>query len=325
MNLKNIKYISEELEKEYSTRQTYKIIILIIASSGQVHYDIFKHCWMEYMDKFPEVKCFFLYCDNTIDCDILVTHNSIIYNCEETYIPGILYKTIAAKHFCYERMSYEYVVRTNLSSFIHIPRLLEYVSLIENKNIACTNIEYFPFGLEDKDFDYNDECVGCVINKNKENWITYTKTLKSFFGYERLLEKNEKFFYLTGSFYIMSGDIIQKVLREALVFNCVHKENIDDLPDDIVISAIMQIDTIKPKIFKNTQKLSHKCYNLEHPGNIGNNIIHIRNRTDVFFENRNVDIMNMVSQVQYFYNPHFMKDNEVKEEEVKEEEVKENE
>ena len=92
MNLKNIKFINDELEKEYSTRQTYKIIILIIASSGQVHYDIFKHCWMEYMDKFPEVKCFFLYCDNTIDCDILVTHNSIIYNCEETYIPGILYK-----------------------------------------------------------------------------------------------------------------------------------------------------------------------------------------------------------------------------------------
>jgi len=238
---------------------------------------------------------------------MVVSNDSITYNCEETYTPGILYKTIAAKEFCYSNLTFDYIVRTNLSSFIHIPKLLNY---IENQNMSdfmCSNVEYFPIITNENEIDNEDKNIMDVIDKKKDEWINNTKILEEFFGYETFLIRNIRFTYLAGSFYVMSKDIIRKLLYESQVNNITDRANLKDAPDDVAISAIVQLDNIKPKMFKNTTNCSYKCKELIHPSNIECHKFHIRNRTDELYENRNVDIMNMVEQVRFFYDmPEFL-------------------
>lgn len=306
LNIKTIEYTNKKVKKEFRTKKHYKLVILIIASHN-VHYNIFKHCWLQYMNNFPEVKSFFLYADETIENDLLISDDSITYKCEESYIPGILLKTLASMRFCQKYMSYNFLLRTNLSSFIHIPRLLEYLSRQEQKDFMCTNIEYFPLVLNDNEFDENDKCISGVIEYNKENWKKHTAVLKDFFGYKKFLENNTNFYFLTGSFFVLSIDVVEKILYEVYENNILKKSDLYTIPDDLAITAIVQQETIQPYNFNTTSRYSNQCKKIEKPSEYNEKIYHIRNRTDLIFGNRDVDIMNMVEQVRFFYNkPEFL-------------------
>lgn len=118
-----------------SIKPHYKLIILIIASPGE-HYDIFKEVWEGYMNRFSDVKSFFLYSDENLGSQIVVKDNSITHKFKEWYEPGILYKTIAGMKHCTENYTYEFMLRTNLSSFFIIPRLLNFLELAKKTGYA---------------------------------------------------------------------------------------------------------------------------------------------------------------------------------------------
>lgn len=308
INIKTVQYSNKNVKKEFSSKKHYKLVILIIASRAP-HYDIFTHIWMQYMHKFPEVKSFFLYADESIDNDLYIDEYSITYKDKESYIPGILFKTLAAKKFCKKYLSYNYILRTNLSSFVHIPRLLKYLDEQPKKDFMCTNLEYFPLVLNDEDFDKNDKCITNILEYNKENWKKYTATLKEFFGYKTFLEKNSKFYFLAGSFYVMTDDVVDKLLYEVMDNYILKKASIYMIPDDLAISAIVQMESIQPYYFNGTGGYSNQCKNIEDPKNYNESIFHIRNRTDLTLGNRNADVMNIVEQVRYYYNiPNFLLD-----------------
>ena len=309
IQLKTIKYANKEVKKLFSSKKHYKLVILIIASRAK-HYDIFTYCWLQYMHLFPEVKSFFLYADNTIENDLLIDEHSITYKCEESYIPGILFKTIAGKKFCQRSMTYDYMVRTNLSSVIHIPRLLKYLEDKPRNDFMSTNIEYFPLALSDEEYDRNDKSISHIIDYNKENWKKHTEILRNFFGFKKFFENNKNFFYLAGSFYIMSYDVVDKVLYEIFTNNILSRADLYLIPDDLVMSAIVQVESIQPKNFINTMSFSKHCEKLEaDPSEFGENIFHVRNRTDLRFGDRNRDVMNMVVQIRYYYDmPGLLKD-----------------
>jgi hypothetical protein len=255
------------------------------------------------MHLFPEVKSFFLYADNTIENDLLIDEHSITYKCEESYIPGILFKTIAGKKFCQRTMTYDYMVRTNLSSVIHIPRLITFLENKPRLDFMCTNMEYFPLALSEEEYDRSDTSISHIIDYNKENWIKYAEMLRNFFGFKQFFENNKKFFFLAGSFYIMSPDVIDKLLYEIFTNNILTRADLYLIPDDLVVSAIVQLESIQPKTFINTIKNSKHCDKLEpNPSEFGENIFHVRNRTDLIFGNRNRDVVNMIEQIRYYYN-----------------------
>ena len=190
--IKTIKYETEEIANEYKEKNKhYKIIILIIASHND-HYDVFTKCWEEYMNNFTDVKSFFLYSDENIDSDILISKNAITYKYKEDYIPGILYKTIAGFYFCNKKMSYDYIVRSNLSSFIHIPRLLNYMEDKEKTNIVASSSEIIPLTSETNTIALNETIERLKFENNNikinikdsviENWKNFTKTLSKFFS-----------------------------------------------------------------------------------------------------------------------------------------------
>jgi hypothetical protein len=129
-----------------NSNRHYKIIILIIASENEP-YSTFVKYWEKYMNLFPEVRCFFLYSNPEIDYDVIVNENSIIHKYKEWYEPGILYKTIAGMFICDQLFNYDYILRTNLSSFIHIPRLLDFVKDKPLTNYAAAKQSIYREGI----------------------------------------------------------------------------------------------------------------------------------------------------------------------------------
>ena len=311
MKLKTIKYENEKLAEEYNLKngkKHYKIIILIIASSAE-HYNIFTKCWLEYMNKFDEVKSFFLYSDENIDTDIFITANSITYKCEESLIPGILYKTIAGYYFCEKKFTYDFILRTNLSSFVHIPRLIKYIRYIEITKKVFTNLEIIPLINETNDIalvetieNMRKTNPNAIFPKNIiENWKKFTNILTDFFDNKNFID-NKNFFFFPGSFFIISKNIINRILFGILKENLLNKANITTIPDDVAITAFVfkyfgNLDCI------NTRDYSRSCENKEIE--YEEKIFHIRNRTDMYFGHREVDIENMKFQIKKFYNENF--------------------
>ena len=143
--MESIEYTKEFIDS-IEERHEYKIIILVIASHNY-HYDHFKICWQKYMNMFPDVRSFFLYSNPNIDYDIIVDNDSITYKYEEWYEPGILYKTIAGMNICDKNFNYSYLLRTNLSSFIHIPRLVTFLENQPTTNYVAAKQNIFREGI----------------------------------------------------------------------------------------------------------------------------------------------------------------------------------
>ena len=129
-----------------------KILILILASDNQTYYKEFQEQWERYMNKYDNIDCYFYKCDPTIDVPIKVhNNNTILIKLDETF-ENVYSKTIKVFEYFYDKLDqYDYIYRTNLSSFIMIDRYINYVCTLPNKNICSAVIGYvngiaFPSG-----------------------------------------------------------------------------------------------------------------------------------------------------------------------------------
>ena len=114
-----------------------KIIILIIASDEQPVYIQMQNIWKKYMNLNPNILSYFIKFKNMnnpieiIEIDDL--NNTIWVNGNESYIPGILDKTIKVIKFLLKTQTFDFIYRTNLSSFLNLDRLYNYI--IKNNHI----------------------------------------------------------------------------------------------------------------------------------------------------------------------------------------------
>ena len=71
---------------------------------------------------------------------------------KETYVPGILDKTIRAIEYCHDNLSYTYLVRSNISTVIDFSKLDE--SKLVDKYMGCdqNRLQWLdePAGIKDK-------------------------------------------------------------------------------------------------------------------------------------------------------------------------------
>ena len=70
-----------------------------------------------------------------LNCLNLSPEDMIISNTEENYFPGIFKKTIHAFDYVNKKYDYKHILRTNLSSFFIIDKLIELNNKIPTKNI----------------------------------------------------------------------------------------------------------------------------------------------------------------------------------------------
>lgn len=297
-SIMNVKFSSEEAQQEFAKKKNYKLIILIIASRGET-YDFFINCWRAYMNLFPEVKSFFLFSDETIPCDLLIAEDSIVHKHAECNVPGITLKTYHAMNLCNESFTYDYMIRTNLSSFYHIPRLLNFLSQQSATGYVGSQFYMLPH----------------VPQKQEEiNFVN------QYFG----KELNDKFTFLHGAGFILSRDVVENYCNE-IKKNDPKTNSTLGIADDLGISIVLynflspaDFDSrgmYFPPEFRSLHQHKYQCPGLVDPRSYDHqDLFHIRNKKDDSIgdnslEYRRDDIQNYILQIRYYYNlPNFMEE-----------------
>ena len=127
--------INIPLDKEIKTK--YDIIFLIISSKNNNYYQEMKRLTSMYMSKYSyNIKFFFVEADPNIKPQMEIIGNNIFVKDKETYTPGIFIKTIKALKYINDNYNYDYLIRTNSSSFFNIENMLNYLSNLPKEKYA---------------------------------------------------------------------------------------------------------------------------------------------------------------------------------------------
>jgi len=107
-----------------------KVLLLIISSSGEP-YDTFKETWKGYMNSHENIDSYFIELDPDIGEEMIIDrrNSTIIFRGEESIVPGCLLKTVLAMRKYVDK--YDFIVRSNLSSLVHLPRLYKHLQKID--------------------------------------------------------------------------------------------------------------------------------------------------------------------------------------------------
>jgi len=100
-----------------------KFINLILYSRNQ-EYDIMKNILKKYYKIYDNVITYFYIFDENLESDFKLDDDILYIKGKETYIPGILTKTIKAFNYIYENFNdFNYIIRSNISTIIDIKEL----------------------------------------------------------------------------------------------------------------------------------------------------------------------------------------------------------
>jgi hypothetical protein len=116
------------------------IIILVIASRGHGYDKMINHCWSNAIRYIKQhnysIKIYLLF-GNDVETNDLQLHDDdkLILATSESYIPGILNKTMDAFNIVNELYTYKHVIRTNLSSVYILDNLIKVSNAMNDNNI----------------------------------------------------------------------------------------------------------------------------------------------------------------------------------------------
>jgi hypothetical protein len=116
-----------------------KVLVLIIASDGLEAYKELQNIWKSYMDSDPEhFEAYFIRGNPQLVPACEIEGQNLTVKSIESYVPGILHKTVLSMEAMMPRLSeFDFVLRTNLSSFYVLPRLLDFVKKLPKKRCYC--------------------------------------------------------------------------------------------------------------------------------------------------------------------------------------------
>lgn len=119
-----------------TSEKDLKILVLIIASDQDQLYRNLQVMWKTYMHYDPKhVEAYFIKGDENLSVPWIITDDVIWSKTQETWRPGILNKTILSMEAMLPRIrEFDYIIRTNLSSFYVFPRLLQFLSSCPRSN-----------------------------------------------------------------------------------------------------------------------------------------------------------------------------------------------
>jgi hypothetical protein len=115
------------------TKPYFRAIVLVPASfTIKVYYELIK-IWRAYMNLEPTIKCFFVHGNSHYPRP---DEPDELYfpDIKECWIPGMVDKTRAATQHVVENYEFDFLIRTNLSTFWIWPRLLERLNTLPTNN-----------------------------------------------------------------------------------------------------------------------------------------------------------------------------------------------
>ena len=102
----------------------YKFVFLIIDSDNEPCYEFNRKILRSCLNYLPDVRPLFVRARINQTDPICLEGDTLFWKGTESYIPGILEKTLAAMDYCLTHVSFDFLIRTNLSSFWNIRPLL---------------------------------------------------------------------------------------------------------------------------------------------------------------------------------------------------------
>jgi hypothetical protein len=123
-----------------------KVLVLIIASDHLEAYVELQKIWKSYMRSDPEhFEVYFIRGNPELTTPYAFEEDDLYVKSEENYVPGIVDKTILSMEAMLPRLKeFDYVLRTNLSSFYVFPRLLRFVSQLPKQDCYCGIYSFIP-------------------------------------------------------------------------------------------------------------------------------------------------------------------------------------
>ena len=155
-------------------KEYYDLIILVIANetNDNCYNDFINEYWIKLINyvkhNSPNIKIFLLFGEkptnkNIDDSDILVS------NTKESLRPGILKKTIYAFEYCNNTYNYKHILRTNLSTFYVLDKLI-----LMNNNLNDKGLYgglKFNWGIGGSGMWLSSDVITYIIsNKDKLNY-----------------------------------------------------------------------------------------------------------------------------------------------------------
>ena len=124
----------------------YSFIFLIISSSDVPQYLQMKELSKLYYNLFNDkIKHFYIEFKNDLEVDIIEKDDHIFMKGNESIIPGILVKTKLALEYINNKYNYDYVIRTNLSSFWDLNNLLIFKNYLPRQKMCCGHLTFNSF------------------------------------------------------------------------------------------------------------------------------------------------------------------------------------
>lgn len=148
-----------------------KILMLVIACETHPLFKQLKVEWRK--NTHPSVKTIFIQYSLNVNETILVDDDTLFLPGTESF-EGITHKTVESLEYFLNYTNFTHVIRTNLSSVWHYPRLISYLNTRETTGLftgimGMDNSRYFVSGAG----MYMSRDVAELLVKNKEKVYTY--------------------------------------------------------------------------------------------------------------------------------------------------------
>ena len=101
----------------------YRAAILILSSNNNVIYNNCRKIWKKYMNIDPTIKVYFVYGQLSQTLDDYDPSSDLIYTEVAEYSPTRIEKTIKAIEYIDSQITYDFFIRTNLSTFWDFKKL----------------------------------------------------------------------------------------------------------------------------------------------------------------------------------------------------------
>ena len=171
--------------------------ILVIASKNTPRELMLIEFWQRIIQKYAditEINTYLLFNDEHLTSDYTIGNNVITFKDRETVIPGILNKTMKAFEILKDQ--YDLFFRTNLSSYVHYPKILSVFNELKQH-------KYVYGGIKNRMRKFFFSGAGFFISKDvikdfllKENLINYHEIDDQSIGLALMKNYHQIFLYI---------------------------------------------------------------------------------------------------------------------------------